>query len=332
MTLQKASPKGRAVPSGPARTVLDPSAVTALAERVKAHFAQHKPEPASFPAIASQVIDLAEHPDVDVGRLAHLLERDPAICAAVLAVANSAANRRTSPVQAVRIAISLLGLKRVANIAVGVACRSLFDVELRVQHELFPGWWARLFHAAMTDAFAASFVAMEKLRSASEGIFLAGMLHDIGKSLGLQSLATLIISGEVSNIPNDEGIEAVLRRVRSEIGAVALSSFNMPEHLIDLCAHQDEAELPGAKWMDLHIVRLVSALNDLRLATVDTEVPMRLLLGSVRATGLGIEAVLDIARQVSDSASQVALLFSTPDAAEETGYLEFVERCLRESL
>jgi hypothetical protein len=112
-----------------------------------------------------------------------------------------------------------------------------------------------------------------------------------------------------------------------------LESFNMPEHLVQLCARQDDPELPGTKeWMDLHIVRLVSALNDMRLATVDADGPIQLLLGSVRATGLGVEAVLDIARQVSESASQVAMLFSTSDGAEEAGYVEFVERCLRESL
>ncbi|HEY5956162.1 MAG TPA: hypothetical protein VIV60_06405, partial [Polyangiaceae bacterium] len=86
MKLPKGNPKGPTAPSGPARVHLDAAAVAALAERVTAHFEQHKPEPTSFPAIASRVIDLAEHPDVDVGRLAHLIERDPAICAAVLAV------------------------------------------------------------------------------------------------------------------------------------------------------------------------------------------------------------------------------------------------------
>ncbi|HET9957502.1 MAG TPA: HDOD domain-containing protein, partial [Polyangiaceae bacterium] len=79
----------------PERVQLTGAALDELTARVQKHFSENKPEPASFPAMASRVIDLAEHPDVDVARLAHLIERDPAICAAVLAVANSAANRRS---------------------------------------------------------------------------------------------------------------------------------------------------------------------------------------------------------------------------------------------
>jgi HD-like signal output (HDOD) protein len=303
-----------------------------LASRVLSHFDKHQPEPTSFPAMASRVIDLAEHPDVDINRLAHLIERDPAICAAVLSVANSAAHRRSSAVQSVRIAIGLLGLKRVASIAVGVACRSLFDVELRVEHELFPNWWGRLFHAAMTEAFAASFVAMERARGASESIFLGGLLHNIGKSLSLRSLATLLISGQVQGIPDDESIEEVLRRTRVSIGVSALTAFNMPESLVLLCRRQDDEDLPSAEeWTDLYIVRLVSALNDLRMATVDTQAPIRQMLGSARAMQLRSEDILAIARQVKEHAAQVELLFSVADGADETGYLEFVARCLEDA-
>ncbi len=328
----KSSHGGHAPHQPPARLNLSDEEVVALALRVRKHFDEHQPEPASFPAMASRVIDLAEHPDVDINRLAHLIERDPAICAAVLAVANSAANRRTSPVQSVRTATSLLGLKRVANIAVGVACRSLFDVELRVQHELFTGWWGRLFHAAMTEAFAASFVAMERAQGGSEGIFLAGMLHDIGKSLGLRSLAALLISGQVQGIPNDEAIEELLRQTRVAIGVSALRAFNMPEGLVELCSRQDDDDPPnGQQWQDLHVVRVVSALNDLRMATVNTAEPIRLLLSSARAMALTLSDILTIAQQVSDHAAQVSLLFSITDGADETGYLDFVERCLAEA-
>ncbi len=316
-------------PPGPPRVALDGPALDALTTLVYSHFDEHQPDPASFPAIASQVVDLVEHPDVDVARLAHLIEREPAICTAVLAVANSAANRRTSAVQNMRTAVALLGLRRVADIAVGVACRSLFDVEERVEHELFPNWWSRLFHAAMTEAFAASFVAMQHQRSASDGIFLAGMLHDLGKLLGLRSLASLLISGEVNGVPDDDAIEAILSRNRAAIGAIALAKFNMPENLVALCANQDDENLPGTiEWTDAHIVRLVSALNELRTTTLNTEQPIRKLLAAAQTMHLSQADVLSIAQQVSEQASHVSLLFPTADETDETGYLDFVARCL----
>jgi HD-like signal output (HDOD) protein len=231
-----------------------------------------------------------------------------------------------------RTAITLLGLKRVANIAAGIACRSLFDVELRVQQELFKGWWSRLYHAAMTEAFAASFVAMERQRSASEGIFLAGMLHDIGKLLGLRSLAALIIAGEVTCVPDDEAIEDILNRTRAAIGASALAAFNLPEKLVLLCARQDDENLPNeVEWTDAHVVRVVSALNDLRMTALNTLEPLRRLHSSAQALRLGPDDILKIARQLSEQAANVSLLFSISDCADETGYLDFIARCIAET-
>ena len=332
MTATKEINRARERDAGSARIALDAQALDELTSRVSAHFERHQPEPASFPAMASRVIDLAEHPEVDIAKLAHLIERDPAICASVLAVANSAANRRAAPVQVIRTAISLLGLRRVANIAVGVACRALFDVELRVEHELFPGLWERLFHAAMTEAFTVSFVTIERGHKASEGAFLSGMLHNIGKSLAARSLAGLILGGELSGIPDDSSIDLILRRTRASIGSKALAAFNMPEHLVELCRRQNDEQVPALdEWIDLHFVRIVSELNELRMSSVREDIPVNLLISSVRAVGLYFEDVLNIARQLSEHSAQVSLLFSSSDGANESGFLEYVERCLVES-
>lgn len=313
----------------PVRRAYEGAALDELETAVRAYFDEHQPDPASFPAIASQVIDLVEHPDVDVARLAHLIEREPAICTAVLAVANSAANRRTATVQNVRTAVNLLGLKRVANVAAGVACRSLFDVEAKVEHDLFPDWWSRLFFAAMTDAFAAAFVAMQHQRQASESIFLSGLLHDLGKSVALRSLAGLLISGKLTDIPNDDTIEELLGRTRAAVGAAALARFNLPQNLVELCARQDEEGLPTTtEWIDAHVVRLVSSLNDLRMTTLNTARPIRALNSAVSALGIPHAEVLAIAAQVSEQASHVSVLFSITDTSEETGYVDFVARCL----
>ena len=116
--------------------------------------------------------------------------------AAVLAVANSAANRRTSPVQSIRRrshcwGSSVLPISQSVWRA-GPCSTSSFESSTSCSQV----GAERLFHAAMTETFAVSFVAMERARHTSEGVFLAGMLHNIGKSLALRSLSGLIIAGE----------------------------------------------------------------------------------------------------------------------------------------
>lgn len=128
----------------------------------------------------------------------------------------------------------------------------------------------------MTDAFAASFLAMGRARGVSEGIFLTGMLHNIGKSLGLRSFAALILAGQIEGLPDAEAMEALLRQTRVGIGEAALTSLGVPGRLLQLCRRRDDDDFPvSTEWTDLHIVSLVSALNGLRMATVQTETPLR---------------------------------------------------------
>ena len=109
----------------------------------------------------------------------------------------------------------------------------------------------------------------------------------------------------------------------------ALTAFNMPEGLVSLCSHQDDEDLPKADlWKELFIVRLVAALNDLRMTTFNTERPILTLQRTALSMQLSSEEVLAVARQVSEHAAQVSVLFSTSDEVDETGYLEFVQRCV----
>jgi HD-like signal output (HDOD) protein len=301
-----------------------------LAQWVEEHFREHLPEPTSFPSMATRIMDLAEHPDVDVTRLSHLIERDPGVCTAVLKLANSALNRRSTPVNSVRQAVTLLGLKKVANAAVGVACRALFDMEARIEHDLFPGWWERLFHCAMTEAFCCSFVAMAAARKASDGIFLAGLLHDVGKSLALRSLAALVLGGKLA-LPDNQTIESVLSATRANIGALALGSFNLPRSLALVCLHQDEPALGGdEQWIDCHIVRVVAGINELRLGREPRADLLERVLGSARALQMEQTALLGLASQLSDHSAQVQALFSTNDGASDEDFPSTLNRILQQ--
>jgi HD-like signal output (HDOD) protein len=251
------------------------------------------------------------------------------MCAAVLGVANSALYRRAVAVHSVRTAVTLLGLRQVASLAVGVACRALFDMEVRVQHDLYPVWWNRLFHGAMTEAFAASFVAIERRLGASDAVFLAGMFHDIGKSLVLRSLSAQLVNGAILGIPDDAAIEELLRRLHVPIGVAALRTWNLPEPIARVCETQRDDHVPdGRDWVDAHVIRIVSSLNDLRMGMLETAEPLSIIADSARALDLGRADILAVAGQVSEHAAQVGVLFSVADPADESGYIDFVTRCI----
>ena len=313
-TFRLAAWSGLELPDAPPPDAGDDAQVAALVPLVKAHFAAQRPDPASFPALATRVIDLVEKPDVDVNKLVNMISQDSAISAKVLNVANSVAYRRSAEVQDLRAAVTLLGLREVANIAVGVAGRSLFDMEARAEFEVFARHWNRLYHQSMTTAFASGWLAIER-RARSDHAFLAGMFHDIGKSIALRSLSSLVVNGKLSARCSDRVAERVIDEVHVELGVQMHSAWKMPRFLTFVCQHHHAPRAEARpEYVVLHVVRVASGLNLLRWGHVeDLDVQIK---RSIAALGLGERQVRALGAQILDYADRVATMFNIPVDAD----------------
>ena len=281
----------------------------ALVPKVLEHFSRNQPDPTSFPALAVQIVDLLNDPDLDINTLLKAINPDPAISIHVLRAANSALYSRGAELVDLRSAVMRIGLKGVGEIAAGVAGRSLFDVELRVEYEVFGSRWRELFHNTMAIAFGASQFAFEQQLGSASRAFQAGMFHDIGKSLALRSLAALVISGEVPSPLPDAVVDEVLERVHVEVGYTLHRHWSLPDHLANLCLHHHDAEVSAAlEHQDFHTLRMASGLHRLIL---DPENPDRLgeLRQSIRATDMVRRNVKHLHTEMLRHVDRVKVLF-----------------------
>jgi HD-like signal output (HDOD) protein len=236
-----------------------------LAERILAHFRANKPPPASFPALAMQILNLIARPDAEVAELARLIGRDPALSASILSVANSAYYRAAMEIETVRDAITRLGLNEVGRVAGAVSARTLFNPRMRAEQAVFGPRWSGLFHRAITVASGAAWLSLRNRRVRSDRAYLGGLLHDVGTSVALRSLAALVLDGKVKPAPDDARIARVLERVHTEVGGEAHQTWNLPHYLTVLAVRHHDAEIPdGEEFIDLHAVRLAAAVEDLR--------------------------------------------------------------------
>src|SRR5215831_12896160 len=181
------------------------------------HSAKNNPGPASFPGIATRIVDLLAASEPDFNRLVQVVGQDIAIAAKLIQVANSPLYTGGDVVD-VRTAVLKLGLKEVGKIALGLAGRSLFKAESRAEFGLFPVVWDQIFHDAMTKAFAASWLSLFARVGRSDGAFLAGMLQDIGKPIAARALAHLVMNGAVDDKILRGGVGVVIERAHVEIG------------------------------------------------------------------------------------------------------------------
>lgn len=248
----------------PAAVPLDPEAAAlaaAMADLLLAHFRANLPEPTSFPAVAARIVDVLNQDEPDLRTLDGVVAQDPAITAQVIRAANSALHQRGSEAQNLREAILRIGSRQVAEIALGVAGRSLFDVSLRMEFELFQERWRELFVSTMTCAFAASQLAYDERVGRAERAFLGGMFHDIGAPLALRSLAAVLIAGRLPSPLPEALVDEALDRVHQELGAEVHHIWGLPQSIQQLCARHHALDLPALEeHAELHLLRLVTGL------------------------------------------------------------------------
>jgi HD-like signal output (HDOD) protein len=287
------------VPSPAAAPPGDPGE-EALAARVLEHFLAHRPDAASAPSLALQVLGLVSSPRSDLGEMVRLVSADPALSIGVLEVANSAAARGRDEVESVRAAVVRLGMNEVGWIAGALSAKSLFDAALRSERAAHGARFEALHRRAATVAFAAAGLVIRRRGGRVDRAFLGGMLHDVGRSIALRSAAALGVGADAP------GLEGALERVHVEVGAECHRRWRLPGYLEVMASRHHDPELPAApELVELHAVRLVGALLDVREAPLARRAAAE-IVQSAGALGMGPLAVRSLDAEVRSAAARAA--------------------------
>ncbi|MBI5067161.1 MAG: HDOD domain-containing protein [Deltaproteobacteria bacterium] len=281
-----------------------------LAELVLGHFRKNRPGPASAPSTSLRILNLVATPDADIGELARLVSADPALAAGVLGVANAAAYRGRSEVETVRDAIARLGFEEVARIAGAVSAKSLFSPKLKAELAAFGDLFGALHRRALTVASGAAWLALQRPGARSDRAFLGGMLHDVGKSIALRSVAALVLDGELRLQPGEPRMARLLDRVHLAVGAEVHAEWRLPQYLADIATRHHEAGVPAeAATLDLHVVRLAAAVQDLREEPLFAHRAAAEVLQSSAALGLEPREVRAFAAEMRAGSQRLAAAF-----------------------
>jgi HD-like signal output (HDOD) protein len=130
-----------------------------------------------FPGIALKVMKLSEREDVHMGRLANLIESDPAFSTEVLTVANGWTYARREPIASARQAVAVLGTRRLQGLCLTVGVRTFLGKSRQMP----------ITRALWRHSVATGLIAEELARHSGmdpDIAYTAGLLHDIGR-LGL---------------------------------------------------------------------------------------------------------------------------------------------------
>ena len=128
----------------------------------------------ALPIAHGRALALLAQRDVEIARLAEVIESDPALTAAVLRAANSAISSPAQWITTAREAVVRIGLDTTFNIVSGMIVNSAFGDLQRAGLDAGELWRHLIATALLADAAASA--AGERTEA-----FTAGLLHDVGR-------------------------------------------------------------------------------------------------------------------------------------------------------
>jgi HD-like signal output (HDOD) protein len=128
-----------------------------------------------LPEIISSVLKLADDPNASGRAMEKLIERDPAITAKILRVANSSYYGMVK-VPTIGRALGVLGMNTIRSLVIGVAYQQVVAGRAEAMHFNKLSFWRH----SLAVATGARIIGKMKMPLESEELYGAGMLHDVG--------------------------------------------------------------------------------------------------------------------------------------------------------
>ncbi len=207
--------------------------------------------PPFSPTLSKLLTTLAKE-DVFFGELASIIEKDTVLAGTVLKLVNSALYARSGTINSVRYAISILGLNKLRNVALGLSVARMWK-----NLQLPKSWSQAAFnlHSVATAIMADALAQRINVRY-PEGAFTAGLLHAVGKMLiavGLpqQYDAILLTYQTGSEITMEESEFTHIGCCHAELAAAALGQWKLPVDIQEAVGNQHHPRPDSGGAMDL---------------------------------------------------------------------------------
>lgn len=190
----------------------------------------------TIPAVAQEILKLADDDLASTAELVSVVENDPTISAKILSVANSAFFGYKIQSNTIDTAILRIGFNNVRSIALGVSLMTVLDGE---KH--FSAFdYQRIFKHSTAVGIISKYLAKELKTNIQDEIFVDGMLHDIGflvLNRYFPDLYLKVLSEFKEGVSLLEAEKTVMGFTHADIGTWLADKWNLPNTVLDATLH-----------------------------------------------------------------------------------------------
>jgi len=266
----------------------------------------------SLPEIYLRVNKVIEDPQSTADSVAKVICFDPALTAKILQIANSPIYSFSSEISTVSKAVSILGTKQIRDLVLASSVSKVFDKLSNDIISMYDFWKHSVF-----CGLVARTIAYESRKAQGEFVFIAGLLHDIGKLVIYSELpdlakeAFLIASQSAGEVTLSEAEQQVLGFDHSQVGGELIQLWKLPLSLQECVEYH---HIPGKEknfHVEVAIIHLANAVSNLEEQDENGDYDLRKIDPLVwQVTGLDKKIIEPLIAGVQAQVSEVQSLLS----------------------
>lgn len=204
----------------------------------------------TMPTLLQPLLNCIRRPasEVDIEEVVKLAEQDESVTAQCIRLANSPLFARSREAASLKEAVFSLGLRRVEDILLSICMSRLLPRDKYVVDPI--AFWRHSLGCAMVARKLAELIHFED----AEGVYLAGLLHDLGILVNAiafpKEFHLALEEAVVQHLALDVAEQSTLGFTHAESGAILAELWHLPPQCCDVIRfHHDVSSAP----MDSHL-------------------------------------------------------------------------------
>lgn len=265
----------------------------------------------SLPDVYVRLRNVIALPDSSMADVAEVIASDPSITARLLKLVNSSFFGLESQVDTITRAINLLGTQEVHDLVLATSMVDSFSGFSNEYFNIYDFWFKGVYCAVTARLLAYYCKDLD-----TERPFVAGLLHNIGHLLTYQKIPhesrSAIKLAAQKNIKLYMAERELLGFDYAQLGAEMMREWKLPVSLQEITEFHLEPARASNYQLEAAIIHIAAEITDKALAQIPVSAEtLAVNPVSWQMTGLSVDAIPDIKKEVDQQASMVmSLLFS----------------------